>query len=62
MWYSQVGAPKKKVIVTPIEPVVQSSPLQTKSGAWNTIMEVDNDSLRIAEVERSELIVVSSFG
>lgn len=61
MWYSQVGAPKKKVIVTPIEPVVQSSPLQTKSGAWNTIMEVDNDSLRIAEVERSELIVVSSL-
>ncbi|RCK59609.1 hypothetical protein Cantr_07363 [Candida viswanathii] len=42
----------KKPIVTPIEPVVQSSPLQTKSGAWNTIMEVDNDSLRVAEVQR----------
>lgn len=38
----------------------ESAPLQTKSGAWNTIMDVDHAS-RVGEVVRSDLIVVSSL-
>jgi len=65
----------KKPIVTPIKPVdsnevLSSSFLQTKSGAWNTIMDADavvddvnntNNSVRGSEIPRSELIVVSSL-
>lgn len=65
----------KKPIVTPIKPVdsnevSSSSFLQTKSGAWNTIMDADavvddvnntNNSVRGSEIPRSELIVVSSL-
>ncbi|ABN65502.2 predicted protein [Scheffersomyces stipitis CBS 6054] len=36
------------------------SPLQTKSGAWNTVMDVD-ETTRGKEVVRSDLIVVSSL-
>lgn len=38
----------------------EQSPLQTKSGAWTSIMDVDEDS-RGVEVVRSDLIVVSSL-
>lgn len=57
----------KKPIVTPIKPITSevSSFLQTKSGAWNTIMDADDDinttNLRGSEIPRSELIVVSSL-
>lgn len=36
------------------------SPLQTKSGAWNTVMDVDEKS-RGGDVVRSDLIVISSL-
>jgi tRNA guanosine-2'-O-methyltransferase len=38
----------------------EKSPLQTKSGAWSSIMDVD-ESTRGSEVVRSDLIVVSSL-
>jgi len=38
----------------------EQSPLQTKSGAWSSIMDVD-ESTRGSEVVRSDLIVVSSL-
>lgn len=37
-----------------------ASPLQTKSGAWNTVMDVDQGS-RGADIVRSDLIVVASL-
>ena len=39
----------------------ESSLLQTKSGAWSTVMELDEDSRAAAQVKRSPLIVVSSL-
>lgn len=52
---------KKKPIISPIKSVVQSPLLQTKSGAWNTIMEVDNETNTGKEITRSDLIVVASL-
>lgn len=40
--------------------VIALSPLQTKSGAWNTVMDVD-ESDRGTEILRSDLIVVASL-
>lgn len=39
---------------------IEQSPLQTKSGAWSSIMDVD-EATRGGEVVRSDLIVVSSL-
>lgn len=39
---------------------ISQSPLQTKSGAWSTVMDVDETS-RGGDVVRSDLIVVSSL-
>lgn len=39
---------------------ILASPLQTKSGAWSSIMEID-ESARNTEIARSELIVVASL-
>ncbi|CAK9441307.1 uncharacterized protein LODBEIA_P51760 [Lodderomyces beijingensis] len=50
---------KKKDIVSP-ETVEQVSPLQTKSGAWNTVMSID-ESKSGKNLERSDLIVVASL-
>lgn len=52
---------KKKPIISPIESVTQSQPLQTKSGAWNAIMDVDNNTSVSKELMRSDLIVVASL-
>ncbi|KAK6465652.1 hypothetical protein DFJ63DRAFT_321766 [Scheffersomyces coipomensis] len=37
------------------------SPLQTKSGQWGALMDVDEETIRGKEVVRSDLIVVSSL-
>ncbi|EMG48341.1 TRM3 tRNA [Candida maltosa Xu316] len=60
-WVGEPIGKSKKPIITPVEPMVQSSPLQTKSGAWNAILDVDIENSRAAEVDRSDLIVVSSL-
>lgn len=39
----------------------ESSLLQTKSGAWSTVMELDDNARAAAQVKRSPLIVVSSL-
>ncbi|GMM32276.1 tRNA (guanosine(18)-2'-O)-methyltransferase [Martiniozyma asiatica (nom. inval.)] len=39
----------------------ESSLLQTKSGAWSTVMELDDSSRAASQVKRSQLIVVSSL-
>lgn len=39
---------------------IEASPLQTKSGAWETVMDIDNDRSNDV-VKRSDLIVVSSL-
>lgn len=39
----------------------ESSMLQTKSGVWSTVMEIDESSRAAAQVKRSPLIVVSSL-
>jgi tRNA guanosine-2'-O-methyltransferase len=57
LWIKERRQYTKQVINT--EPKTQS-PLQTKSGAWNTIMDVDQKS-RGSDVVRSDLIVVSSL-
>ncbi|KAK6203617.1 uncharacterized protein RJT21DRAFT_28687 [Scheffersomyces amazonensis] len=41
--------------------VTTESPLQTKSGQWGAIMDVDEETIRGKEVVRSDLIVVSSL-
>lgn len=46
--------------VNPSANGVSQSPLQTKSGAWSTVMDVDETS-RGGDVVRSDLIVVSSL-
>ncbi|GMM43802.1 tRNA (guanosine(18)-2'-O)-methyltransferase [Pichia kluyveri] len=39
----------------------ESSLLQTKSGVWSTVMELDDNVRAAAQVKRSDLIVVSSL-
>lgn len=39
----------------------ESSLLQTKSGAWSTVMELDESGRAASQVKRSQLIVVSSL-
>lgn len=39
----------------------ESSLLQTKSGAWSTVMEVDENGRAASQIKRSPLIVVSSL-
>ncbi|KAI5959437.1 hypothetical protein KGF57_002075 [Candida theae] len=52
---------KKKPIVTPIDSVVQSRLLQTKSGAWNAVMDTEDASNTGKDLIRSDLIVVASL-
>lgn len=47
--------------VTSEEENQESSLLQTKSGVWSTVMDLDEDSRAAAQVKRSPLIVVSSL-
>lgn len=39
----------------------ESSVLQTKSGVWSTVLELDENARAAAQVKRSQLIVVSSL-
>lgn len=62
LWIRERKSLAKKSVQTVIE-ISQSasqSPLQTKSGAWNTIMDIDATS-NGADIIRSDLIVVSSL-
>ncbi|KAK6455014.1 uncharacterized protein RJT20DRAFT_129682 [Scheffersomyces xylosifermentans] len=57
LWIKDRKTSKKVNVKNEVE---TQSPLQTKSGAWNTVMDVDESS-RGKEVDRSDLIVVSSL-
>ena len=50
----------KRHIITPEQAVEQASPLQTKSGAWNSVMNIDNPR-SAKDLNRSDLIVVASL-
>lgn len=51
---------RKQYHLKPITPSTEQTALQTKSGAWNTVMDVDETN-RGSEIVRSDLIVVSSL-
>ncbi|CAH6723114.1 tRNA (guanosine(18)-2'-O)-methyltransferase [[Candida] jaroonii] len=52
---------KKEALSSSVNPDFEQSPLQTKSGAWSTVLDVEESSSRINDVKRSDLIVVSSL-
>lgn len=52
---------KREPLSSSINPDFEQSPLQTKSGAWSTVLDVEESSSRINDVKRSDLIVVSSL-
>lgn len=62
LWIRERKSLAKKSVQTKIDisQSVSQSPLQTKSGAWNTIMDIDATS-NGADIIRSDLIVVSSL-
>ncbi|CUM54139.1 uncharacterized protein AC631_03840 [Debaryomyces fabryi] len=62
LWIRERKSLAKKSVQTKmdISQSVSQSPLQTKSGAWNTIMDIDATS-NGADIIRSDLIVVSSL-
>ncbi|KAI3405575.2 hypothetical protein KGF56_001593 [Candida oxycetoniae] len=53
------STPKKDIITPPFE-LDEQLPLQTKSGAWNSITNIDDSSTN-KELKRSELIVAASL-
>ncbi|KAL6948776.1 hypothetical protein ACO0QE_001249 [Hanseniaspora vineae] len=51
---------KKTISLDALEAGKNSTPLQTKSGAWNLVFDVDNKKSN-ANIERSDLIVMASL-
>lgn len=60
LWVKERKLLTKKSTITTRSLNVEQSPLQTKSGAWNSVMDID-DTSRGSEIVRSNLIVVSSL-
>lgn len=58
LWVSELKTDRNRVAALQESSDVSQSPLQTKSGAWSTVMDVDEGG---PEVIRSELIVVASL-
>lgn len=52
---------KKTTITVSSTELLNRTPLQTKSGAWSSIMDDDNNTRGANEITRSDLIVVSSL-
>ncbi|OWB61165.1 hypothetical protein B5S29_g2049 [[Candida] boidinii] len=52
---------KVETFYTNYEEAENSSLLQTKSGAWSTVLEVDDEGRAAASIKRSPLIVVGSL-
>lgn len=50
----------KATVVVNKPSLVSKTPLQTKSGAWSSVMDLD-DTVRGGDIKRSDLIVVSSL-
>ncbi|KAL6944523.1 hypothetical protein ACO0RG_001260 [Hanseniaspora osmophila] len=51
---------KKTILTDTLDASKNSTPLQTKSGAWNLVFDVDNKKSN-ANIERSDLIVMASL-
>lgn len=58
LWVSKLKIDKNRVAALQESSDVSQSPLQTKSGSWSTVMDVDEGG---PEVVRSDLIVVASL-
>lgn len=56
LWLKKRTRPKQEAEVS----LQKDSPLQTKSGAWETVMDIDNQSSAVT-VKRSPLIVIASL-
>jgi len=58
LWVSELKSDRNTVAALQESSDISQSPLQTKSGAWSTVMDVDEGG---PEVVRSDLIVVASL-
>lgn len=62
MWIQNRKRNLNKTTLTVNKPaILNKNPLQTKSGAWETVMDNELDENRGHEIQRSDLIVVSSL-
>lgn len=58
LWVRELKAQKNRILQESSQ--ISESPLQTKSGAWSTVMDVD-ESARGSDIVRSDLIVIASL-